>query len=624
MYASDPMPTGPYRRLAAIVLNFRTPDDTVMAVRSLLASTRPPDDLIVVDNDAGPGCRAQVAGLHPAVRYVSAGSNLGFSGGMNLGIRAALAAGANAVLLVNSDATVAADCVGRLESGLDGVQVGIAGPVIHDPSIERVTSSGIDYDASTGRMRERQESLIGGAVNVDAVSGCVMLTASEVFEKVGFLDDDYFFTFEDIDFCLRARVAGFRTVVIPEAVAYHVGSRTIGKASPERLYFAARNHLLLASRATRSSNPLKSMLRTSSIVSLNLAHAVTSAHGPLAGRLSAVFRGVGDYFRGQLGQGSAAPVTISPAHTRQLTVHGEVVLPKNDDHAAILMYHRIATSPGDGSLCVAPRHFRSHLQQLSEGGYNVVSLRDLTEHLTKRTLPPRSVAITFDDGYLDTLTLASPLLKEFAFPATVFAVSGALDGRSAFWWNTLDRVFQRQTLPPNLSIQLTREALNLATLTLQERHDAHVRIRSELVLLSLPERQRVMNYLVGWSGLVDETPADVRPMTASELVTLASLPGIEIGAHSANHLCLSSQPQAVVEDEVTTSKHQLERLLGRAVSTFAYPYGSHNRGVIDAVRAAGFSVAVTTEQQFVAAGADLFTLPRYEALDCERLALPSP
>ena len=368
MYAGDPMPTGPYRRLAAIVLNFRTPDDTVMAVRSLLASTRPPDDLIVVDNDAGPGCRAQVAGLHPAVRYVAAGSNLGFSGGMNLGIRAALAAGANAVLLVNSDATVAADCVGRLESGLDGVQVGIAGPVIHDPSIERVTSSGIDYDASTGRMRERQESLIGGAVNVDAVSGCVMLTASEVFEKVGFLDDDYFFTFEDIDFCLRARVAGFRTVVIPEAVAYHVGSRTIGKASPERLYFAARNHLLLASRATRSSNPLKSMLRTSSIVSLNLAHAVTSAHGPLAGRLSAVFRGVGDYFRGQLGHGSAAPVTISPAHIRQLAVHGEVVLPRNDDHAAILMYHRIATSPGDGSLCVAPRHFRSHLQQLRDGG----------------------------------------------------------------------------------------------------------------------------------------------------------------------------------------------------------------------------------------------------------------
>ena len=135
MYAGDPMPTGPHRRLAAIVLNFRTPDDTVIAVRSLLASTRPPDDLIVVDNDAGPGCRAQVAGLHPAVRYVSAGSNLGFSGGMNLGIRAALAAGANAVLLVNSDATVSPDCVGRLESGLDGVHVGIAGPV--DPrSIE--------------------------------------------------------------------------------------------------------------------------------------------------------------------------------------------------------------------------------------------------------------------------------------------------------------------------------------------------------------------------------------------------------------------------------------------------------------------------------------------------------
>ena len=67
------MSTGLPGRLAAVVLNFRTPDETVTAVRSLLSSTRPPDDLIVVDNDAGPGCRVQVAGLHPAVRYSLSG-----------------------------------------------------------------------------------------------------------------------------------------------------------------------------------------------------------------------------------------------------------------------------------------------------------------------------------------------------------------------------------------------------------------------------------------------------------------------------------------------------------------------------------------------------------------------
>ena len=75
------MSTGRPGRLAGVVLNFRTPDETVTAVRSLLASTRPPDDLIVVDNDSGPGCRVQVAGLHPAVRYLQRGATWAFPAG---------------------------------------------------------------------------------------------------------------------------------------------------------------------------------------------------------------------------------------------------------------------------------------------------------------------------------------------------------------------------------------------------------------------------------------------------------------------------------------------------------------------------------------------------------------
>ena len=123
------MPIGPTRRLAGVVLNFRTPDDTILAVQSLRGSTRPPDDLIVVDNDSGPGCRDRVAGLHASIRYLSAGANLGFSGGMNVGIRAALARGARAVLLLNSDATVMPECVARLEESLDA-DVGITAPII--------------------------------------------------------------------------------------------------------------------------------------------------------------------------------------------------------------------------------------------------------------------------------------------------------------------------------------------------------------------------------------------------------------------------------------------------------------------------------------------------------------
>src|SRR5260221_10661782 len=120
----------PFSRLAAVVLTYRTPDDTLLAVRSLLASRRTLDEIIVVENDAGEtvGAGEGPAGLSASahgeaveagrlaglgrkrdlvqVNSVRTGRNLGFSGGVNVGIRAALERGADAVLLVNSDVIV--------------------------------------------------------------------------------------------------------------------------------------------------------------------------------------------------------------------------------------------------------------------------------------------------------------------------------------------------------------------------------------------------------------------------------------------------------------------------------------------------------------------------------------
>ena len=104
-----------------MVLNFRTPDETLLAVKSLLASRRPIDDLIVVNNDSGDsgdtsdGTRDALKDVWSRISYIQTGSNLGFSGGMNVGIREALDRGADRVLLVNSDVIVPPDAVGRLE-----------------------------------------------------------------------------------------------------------------------------------------------------------------------------------------------------------------------------------------------------------------------------------------------------------------------------------------------------------------------------------------------------------------------------------------------------------------------------------------------------------------------------
>ncbi len=243
--------------IAAVVLNYNTPDDTLLAVLSLRASRRPLDQLIVVDNGPGEDCERALSPWKDSLGYIRSPGNVGFSGGCNIGIRAALDAGADMVLLVNSDAVLAPDAVERLEHALQAEpRAGMAAPLVvsrAEPGI--VGSAGIAYSAATGRMRHegfgsRTEDLCEGpARETDVVSGCVMLIRRSVFDAVGLFDERYFYSFEDIEFCLRARRAGHRILLVPQALAYHEGHQSIGAASASRLYYAARNHLLLAQSA---------------------------------------------------------------------------------------------------------------------------------------------------------------------------------------------------------------------------------------------------------------------------------------------------------------------------------------------------------------------------------------
>ncbi len=345
---------GKSRRMAAVVLNYRTPDDTYLAVRSLLASRRPLDEIIVVNNDDHDGDRKPTVLRHigstQGLRQIDTGRNLGFSGGVNVGIRTALDGGADAVLLVNSDVILPPDCIERLERAMSETtshrDCGIIAPVIANRSAPGVVAtSGMSYDPLTGRMRHRGVgALVARAprgiqppkpVTVDAVSACAVLITRDVFDAIGLFEEDYFFSFEDLDFCLRARRAGFETLLAGDAIAYHEGSRSIGANTPERLYFAARNHLLLASRATPTSSRLRQGYRVSAIVVLNLAHAMISRGAPLPRRLGAVVRGTRDYVLSRFGARTLATTRGSdrPAGARSPARSGAAACCETDDPA---------------------------------------------------------------------------------------------------------------------------------------------------------------------------------------------------------------------------------------------------------------------------------------------------
>lgn len=294
-------------RVHAVVLNYQTPEQTLLAVRSLLAVTPALASITVVDNSGTIHCRRMIADVAFRVDYCATADNLGYAGGMNLGIRRALAAGATHVLLVNSDVTVPPDCVSHLLDALSSTRAGIAGPTaLVRATPDLVDSAGLSFDAGSGRMRMRRANEPArarrGAADVveavDAVSGCVMLIDCRVFERIGLLDDDYFFGFEDIDFCLRARAEGYLSV-ISDAPAYHERAQSMPATSSERLYYAARNHLRLVSRVARGAGYARRLL---TVTMLNLAYALKAPPSRIPARLHAVVAGVHDYRRGHFGR----------------------------------------------------------------------------------------------------------------------------------------------------------------------------------------------------------------------------------------------------------------------------------------------------------------------------------
>ena len=297
----------PVARLAAVVVHHETAEWTLRCARSLLASRLAGERLFVVDNGSRDGSAEAILRELPGATLVRSERNLGFAGGANLGIRRALAAGAELVLLLNSDARVEPGCLERLAGAIRrDPALGIVGPaILSEGEPERTLSLGLSFSSRSGRFRERRSgrglARPGASRRVDAVSGCAMLVRRELLEQVGLFDEAYFFGFEDVELCLRAGAAGFRCELVPEAVVRHEGHATVGRSSPVRLYYAARNQLRLA-RTARAAGPIHAALRQAAVVCMNLAHALRGDAVARLPGLRAVARGCWDHARGRYGQ----------------------------------------------------------------------------------------------------------------------------------------------------------------------------------------------------------------------------------------------------------------------------------------------------------------------------------
>jgi glycosyltransferase involved in cell wall biosynthesis/GT2 family glycosyltransferase len=290
--------------VGVIVLDRGRPEDARGAVRSAMDADVAPR-IVVVQNGPGPE-----VDLPDGVALVRLPENRGYAAGMNAGAAALRAAGCDRFLLLNNDARLEPGALRLLAEALDDVRLGAVGPVILRAADGRVESRGGDVDLSRGRSRllgHGEEAPRGrGLREVDMLSGAAWMVSEAALARVGALDESFFHSFEDTDWCVRARRAGLGLAVVLGARATHEGGATLGPSSPDRLYYATRSQL----RGVEKLEPRRgwrSSWRRAVMLARSLAHAARQAEVGRADAVRAVLAAFSDFRRGYAGPRPPAP-----------------------------------------------------------------------------------------------------------------------------------------------------------------------------------------------------------------------------------------------------------------------------------------------------------------------------
>ena len=286
---------------------------------------------------------------------------------------------------------------------------------------------------------------------------------------------------------------------------------------------------------------------------------------------------------------------------------------------SVLIFHRVLPAPdplnpGDPD---APR-FDAILGWLRDW-FNVLPLAEAVERLRACDLPPRALAITFDDGYADNHDIALPILRRHGLSATFFIATGFLDG-GRMWNDGIIEALRRCRLPELDLRGLVVKGLDRFALSdTESRRHAIAGLLPALKYQGLEQRTALVQTIAERAEVV--LPNDLM-MSTAQLRALYGA-GMGIGAHTVRHPILARLSAADARREIEDGRATLERLTGKPVQLFAYPNGKPGQDYlprcVDLVRELGFSAAVTTSPGAAGHNASAFELPRFTPWDRTRI-----
>lgn len=251
-------------KIAALTVNYHSDEDTLSLVSQLAECSIPKDinlNIFVVDNDKSQKLRDALK-KYKTVEYLSSTGNVGFAAGNNIGLKKIMEQKFDVIVMLNNDTLVPKDFIQNVyNSNIADQSVGALGGLIY-------FAKGFEYEKGYAGSDKGKVIWYGGGkidwdnvyvghdnvnkvdegslkeVQTPFITGCLLITKSDVLKKVGLFDERYCLYLEDADLCERIKKANYQLIFDPKIKISHKVAQGSGIGSSLNDYFLTRNRLL--------------------------------------------------------------------------------------------------------------------------------------------------------------------------------------------------------------------------------------------------------------------------------------------------------------------------------------------------------------------------------------------
>ena len=300
--------------ICVVICNFNKKDYVLGAIESVLKTAGDLADILVVDNASIDDSVDMIHQKYPSVRLESLKENIGGSGGFAHGMRQAQKIGYHYIALLDNDAVVLPNTLaGMMNLLANNNDIGVVGPAVckmDNPEVVQEVGANVSLQDATFNFNlnfagESYSSITMELMDCDYVPACCLMTKAEIIERVGVFDEGFFIYWDDIDWCVRVKDAGWRVVAQPQLRALHKGGGANATNTLPRYYYWRNKLYFFAKHPVRyPSHQVKHYLQRSLV--RNIAFQHLNAMDEL---LVAMQRGLHDAASGSDGryQGPAFP-----------------------------------------------------------------------------------------------------------------------------------------------------------------------------------------------------------------------------------------------------------------------------------------------------------------------------